>query len=158
MNTPTCPTCGGTKSKAAKQCQHCHLTAIAPLGWQATKAKYGEKTVVHHLQTYLLRNPSSLEIIVSCWLNNLSIQYEREVWIESRTKTGTKVYLVDFVFSINGVKFYLEINGTYVHQFHAERDAAKQKLLKGRGYPVLVWDDHTIKSGAGLEILQQMAA
>lgn len=142
-----CPTCGRVRklrpcdAKRAKQCRGCHLTQIAPLGWQATKAKYGEKVAVRHVQQFRRLNPSGLEQIVIEHLDALGVDYTREVWFE--TPRG-KVYLIDFVLPGHRV---IEVNGQWAHQFHPERDARKLAALEVAGFDVLALSEEQVKNG-----------
>lgn len=142
-----CPTCGTVRqlrprdAKRVKQCRRCHLTSIAPLGWRATKAKYGPKAAVSHVQAYRRANPSDLEQIVITHLDDLAVKYQREVWFE--TPSG-KVYLLDFVLPGQRV---IEVNGSYVHIHHKERDARKLAALDAAGYTVLVLSEPQVKNG-----------
>lgn len=146
----TCPDCGEVRflrpvdAKKVKRCRRCHLKSIAPLGWAATKAKYGEKIAVKHVQAYRLANPSSLEQKVTDTLDNLGVYYEREYWLQS---TSGSVYLVDFVVFQSGQDIAIEVNGEYVHQFHTERDRRKRSLLRRRGYAVVELGDAQVNNG-----------
>ena len=128
----SCPTCGRSRRVRqrdigrVKQCRHCHLTQIAPLGYAATRAKHGENFAVRFVRDYRLANPSSLEEIVSNWLDCQGMYFEREYWFE----VSDEVYLVDFV--LPGY-IAIEVQGTCVHQFHTERDRRKQALLREAG-------------------------
>lgn len=141
-----CPTCGVVRllrpadARRTRLCRKCHLTEIAPLGWQATKARHGEKAAVRFLQTYRLDHPSALEQQMIDTLDRLGILYQREAWIED-PDTG-KVYLVDFVLPGNRA---IEVNGEWVHQYHFRRDAAKLDLLIRLGYEVLTLTDRDMQ-------------
>lgn len=143
----TCPTCGETRmlrpadARRAKQCRRCHLTQIAPLGWQGLKAKHGPKAAVRVVQQYRLAHPSDLEQTVIDHLDALGATYEREAWFE--TGVG-KVYLLDF--SLPGQRV-IEVNGVYSHSHHQERDRRKLAALRDAGYTVLVLNDDQVKNG-----------
>lgn len=118
-------------------CRLCHLSNIAPLGYEATRAKYGDKFAVHFIRDYLLKHPSRLERKVITALKRLSLstfQAEREYLFEH----GDKCYLIDFVFKRGCEKIAIEVNGDYAHSFHAERDARKIAALRAEGWRVLV--------------------
>lgn len=160
MTTSTiCPTCGGSKSARSAQCQHCHLTAIAPLGYKATEAKFGKKFSVKFVKEYLDKNPSDLEQIVAQWLSDLRAEYETNFRFETSYDGIDSVYLVDFVVRTSqNTTLMIEVDGTWAHQFHAERDARKTAALKEQGFPLLRLDTTTIKSGEALTILQSALA
>lgn len=142
-----CPTCGGEKDERAKQCRHCHLTAIAPLGWAATCAKYGPKTSVKHMREYRLKNPSSLEKLVIIQLDYHGVLYERETWFE--TPEGD-VFLIDFTLRVKSVDWAVEAQGDWAHSHHAVRDAKKLAALSCAGYAVLILDEKTVKDDNAL--------
>lgn len=134
-----CPTCKETRylrpsdAKRARQCRRCHLRQIAPLGFKALIEKYGEKAAVKFLQEYRLDNPSNLERAVAQLLTGMGVEFEREVWYE---RDG-KVYLLDF--SVDGR--VIEVNGSYAHSHHEERDAHKLSVLTANGFSVLILSD-----------------
>lgn len=133
LYSATCPSCGGIrqlkrKPKAGTICKSCHNRQIAPKGWQATKAKYGEKIAVKHMQQYRLANPSNLEKKVAQTLDLMGISYDREVWF--KVKNSKIVYLIDFVIHHNGQTFAIEVNGDYAHSYHAIRDKKKIARIK----------------------------
>lgn len=131
----------------AKQCRRCHLTEIAPLGYAATAARYGEKFAVAHQRTYRLENPSDLEIQMMAVLDELALTYEREVLVEM----GDHCYLIDFV--LDGW-FAIEVNGSWAHQFHQERDDRKVKALTRAGYRVLVVNERDLSNGIRRHVLE----
>lgn len=139
--------------RRSSECGRCHNKRIAPLGYKATVEKYGEKFAVEHIQQKLLANPSDLEVIVAEWLTRLGVRFEREVWFETKLNGKRKVYLIDFVLSIRGQIVPLEVQGTYVHQFHAERDAHKLATLRRAYGAVVAIDTEAVKSGAGYDLL-----
>ncbi len=130
-----CSQCGQVRlvhpsnARRSKTCKVCHNRNIAPKGWAATKAKYGEKIAVQQMQKYRWANPSNLEQLVAQKLDELGLYYQREWWFKVR---GGKVYLVDFHVSHHGRELAIEVNGFYAHQFHAERDRQKVKALARR--------------------------
>lgn len=149
-----CPSCGGTRylrpcdAKRATLCQKCHLRQIAPKGWEATKARYGEKAAVKHVQSYRLAHPSSLERRVMQVLDELQVTYEREAWWE--TEDG-KVFLLDFRLSTGLI---IEVDGAWAHQHHQARDAAKVAALRAAGERLLVLSEVEVKNG----LRKQLAA
>jgi hypothetical protein len=127
-----------------KQCRRCHLSQIASKGYAATRAKYGEHFAIRHVRDYRLANPSSLERIVSAWLDHQGVSYEREHWLEL---TG-RVYLIDFVFCAMGDVFAVEVNGAWAHSHHAARDARKIAALRDCGFDVIELTEGDVLSGA----------
>lgn len=145
--TTICPDCGGGKNARSRRCQHCHLVAIAPLGWNATKAKYGDKVSVKHTQKYRLKHPSSLEKKVMRQLSYHGVLYERECWYDA---PDGSVFLIDFVIHTGGVLYAIEVNGDWSHSYHAIRDAKKVAFLTGSGYTVIVLDEKTVNDPVAL--------
>jgi very-short-patch-repair endonuclease len=141
-----CPDCQEWRNIRARdlhkvtRCQRCHMRRIAAKGWAKTALLYGTKFAVEKRRAWALRNPSSLEQRVMRALNTLGVSYEREYWLEDQD-TG-KVVLVDFLV---GGAAAIEVDGTWAHQFHAERDAWRQALITSAGYPLLVLDESTVK-------------
>ena len=150
-----CPTCGQSRIVRrrdvgrAKQCRRCHLSQIAPLGYAATKERHSEHFVTYLLRQHRLSHPSCLEQIVQAWLDEQGIYYEREYWLEQ----PDKVYLVDFILP-RGVA--VEVNGDYVHRFHAQRDQRKIEALRFHGFTVVVLTEDDVKSGAFARRLEEV--
>lgn len=150
-----CPTCGAQKSPRSKQCQHCHLSQIAPLGYKATEAKFGPHFSVGFVKEYLDQNPSDLEEIVTRWLNDLRAEYETNFRFETNYEGQFNVYLVDFAVRLSpDTVLMIEVDGEWAHQFHAERDARKSAALAEQGFPVLRLNTTAIQSGEAYEMLQ----
>lgn len=150
-------TCGNEKDARSAQCQRCHCVEIAPMGYKAVVAKYGEKYAVKCLKAYLDAHPSSLEAKVMGWLNELGLDFSTNFWIDATHKGKHVVYLVDFaiVNPKTNSWVYLEVNGDYVHQFHAERDQRKLRCLRRRKNDrVVVLDTTAVTSGSGRDLLQ----
>lgn len=145
-----CPTCGDSRRVRrrdigrAKQCRRCHLSQIAPKGYAATKAKHGAHFATRHVRLYRLDNPSNLEQIVTTWLDCQGAAYEREYWLDC----GAHVYLVDFVLCAAGNVFAVEVNGTWAHSHHAERDTRKVEALQSHGFDVIVLSESDVLTGA----------
>ena len=159
MATPSfCPTCGSPKSPRSKQCQKCHLTEIAPLGYKATEAKFGKKFSVQFVKEYLDKNPSDLEQIVAQWLNALRAEYETNFRFETTYAGIDSVYLVDFVVKTGDTVLMIEVDGEWAHQFHAERDARKSAALAEQGFPLLRLNTTAIQSGEGFQMLRSALA
>lgn len=142
--------CGQIKDARSKQCQQCHLTAIAPAGYAATAKIYGPKWAVRHMQTTRLSKPSDLERLVKASLDRLGVYYEREYWLQTKaTGRRAKVYLLDFMVmdeQTSGGYMAIEIDGAYAHERHAKRDKAKKSLCKRRGIALLTLTDGDIKA------------
>lgn len=138
----TCPECGHVRylraSDARKavrkesKCTRCTARAKGRLGYAATVARHGKTAAIQHVQAHLIAHPSDLEQRVMRVLDQMGMQYEREVWLQ--TPAG-KIYLIDFV--IDGV-FAIEVNGDWVHQYHIERDQRKMNAIRAEGYRLLV--------------------
>jgi len=128
--------------KNGSVCRKCHCTRIAPLGWKATKARYGADVAVAIQQRYRLEHPSDLERIVRQALDDLGIAYERERWIVD----GSRNWLVDFALPEGKL---IEVNGTFSHSHHGERDQPKLASLTGMGFAVLVLTESEIHNGLG---------
>ncbi len=148
MTVTTCPTCGSERRirvadvGRAKQCQRCHLTQIARRGYAATRDKYGQHFAVRFVRDYRLANPSSLEQIVTNWLEEAGIYFEGEYWFETG---GGDVFLVDFM--LPGC-IAVEVNGAWAHSYHVERDRRKLAALRESGFQVVVLSEADIHSGA----------
>lgn len=165
--TVYCPCCGLPRAvsprhaKKAGLCRSCNMKQTQKLGYAATATlmaeigregfkacaqKYGAGFLIERVRAHLLKDPSKPEQVVLEVLSHLGINdFEREYHLKTK---GSKPrnYLVDFMIW-NGVDFVaVEINGTYVHQFHAKRDARKLRLLKRRNYRVLVYTDEQVFS------------
>jgi hypothetical protein len=139
----------------AKQCRRCHNSQIAPLGYAATKAKYGPNFALQFVRDYRLSHASNLEQIVTRWLDGQDVCYEREYWLE----TADRAYLVDFLILpakrvqiASGDKIMagcvaIEVNGWH-HQYHAERDRRKAAALKAEGFTVIELSEADVLTGA----------
>lgn len=151
-----CPQCGRGRElrpadarralKRGSVCRQCHMGNIAPLGYQATREKYGDKFAVQFIRAHLLKHPSGLERKVMRALKRLELStfaVEREYPIIGY---NDKWYLVDFVFMRRAEKIAIEVNGDYVHSFHAKRDAAKRALLCSNGWRVLTLSDSDVNA------------
>lgn len=149
----TCPTCQQVrllrKSDAKKaersgcKCFMCSQREKAKKGYAATAAKHGKHSAIEHVQAYRLAHPSALEMQLSTVLTAMGRQFEREVWLE----VAGRIYLIDFV--VDGV-FAIEVNGGWVHQFHAERDQRKMNAIRAEGYRLLVMSDHDVQNAPAL--------
>lgn len=148
-----CPTCGNARRVRrrdigrAKQCRRCHLSSIAPRGYAATAEKFGPHFAARFVRDYRLANPSSLEQIVSTWLDCQRVCYEREFWFE----LTERVYLVDFMIGCMAV----EVQGTWAHSHHVERDRRKLEALRECGFQVVVLSEADVLTGA---FVQRLAA
>ncbi len=147
MTVATCPTCGSERRVRvadvgrAKQCRRYHLTQIASKGYAATRDKYGQHFAVRFVRDYRLANPSSLEQIVLGWLERQGVYFEREYWFE----TPDRVYLIDFM--LPGC-VAVEVNGTWSHSYHVERDRRKLAALRDSGFQIVVLSEADVTSGA----------
>ena len=148
-----CNTCGQARNvrrrdvHRIKQCRRCHLTQIASKGYAATQAKYGQKFAVRFVRDYRLANPSSLEQVVMNWLDCQRVCYEREFWLEMTDQ----VYLVDFIIGCVAV----EVNGTWAHQFHVDRDRRKLAALRDCGFAVVALSEADVLTGAFVRQLNE---
>lgn len=124
-----------------KQCRQCHNSQIAPLGYAATKAKYGENFAIQFVRDYRLSHLSNLEQIVRAWLQQQGLWFEREYWLE----TADRVYLVDFLLPGSVA---IEVNGSWAHSHHADRDARKLAALRSEGFTVIVLTEADVLTGA----------
>lgn len=131
----TCPCCGNSrllraddaKKAVNRPCQKCHASIAGKQGYKATVRKKGKDFAIECVREYRLGNPSSLELEVMKRLDSAGIRYEREVLLN----TDGRHYLIDFV--IEG-SIALEVQGTWAHQFHAERDYNKAGAIIRAGY------------------------
>jgi hypothetical protein len=142
-------------ARRAGDCFRCAQRRKAAMGYEAMVARYGEKWAVHHLQAYRLEHPSSLEQAVMLTLSDLHVSYRREVWLATKA-SGRKqrVYLVDFIVTVRGIDYAIEVNGEWAHRHHARRDQLKLRLLRRRGYPVLVLTEADIRAGRTESLLK----
>jgi very-short-patch-repair endonuclease len=101
-------------------------------GYQALVSKGKEKLAAQKAAEWRLNHPSNLEKIVAGWLNELNIQYKREVNIDR--------YYVDFLVD----NLAIEVNGAQWHEKEElrpgqkNRDQSKYRTLIGLGYTVLI--------------------
>lgn len=140
--------CGATKRRTSATCKACHNREIAPKGYAAMVARWGEKWAVNHLRDWRLEHPSDLEQLVRAALDTLGVKYEREFKLTARGGRKAHSYLIDFMVRrpSDWTQVAIEINGVWAHQFHSKRDRRKMSLLKRRGYPVIVLSDEDIKA------------
>jgi hypothetical protein len=151
-----CPQCGRERwlkkadaRKAERQrclCYRCAQSEKGRLGWLATVERYGLHFTTRHVQAYRLANPSNLERIVSDWLAELGVSYEREVWLA----THEQVYLLDFVAQGN---LAIEVNGEFVHRYRDHHDQTKYQLIR-RQYQLLVLHEFEVLTGAAFPVLE----
>lgn len=141
-------------ARKARVCYRCSQREKGALGYAAMVARYGEKWAVRHIQAYRLANPSTLERAVALILRDLGLRFSREFWLATKAH-GRKqhVYLVDFMVTVNGVDHAVEVNGEWAHSHHARRDRLKLRLLRRRGYPVLVIEEADIRAGRAEQML-----
>jgi hypothetical protein len=132
-------------------CYHCKQAAHGALGWKVTKARYGEKIAVKHVQAYRLENPSTLEQAVGLALDDLGIrEYRREEMICTKAHgRRRRCHLLDFVVSVDGVDHMIDVRGEYVHSQPDKqyRDRLMERLLKRRHVPLLVLLESDIRAG-----------
>lgn len=160
-----CPKCGsprllkpGDARRAIERgsvCKKCHCKRIAPQGYRATAEKHGAKFAVLAAREYRLSHPSDLERKVMSTLEGLrfyEVTIERE-YIE--IGEGERWFILDFALFTPEGQYVIEVNGDYVHQYHAERDAAKLATLQAHGWQVLILDSESVRSP---RLSQQIAA
>jgi predicted AAA+ superfamily ATPase len=130
-----CPTCGKTRylrssdAKKTKQCRHCHLKAIAPLGFQAAAEKHGRNFAIDKAREWQLANPSSLEQIVAEALSRIpGITWEREYEV----RYGEQTWYVDFVVNTSHHQIAIEIQSDWVKQQQTRTRPNKIKIRTGQ--------------------------
>lgn len=147
------------KSRRNRPCKRCHNKSIARKGYEATVSKYGIKFAIKPLRGYLLKHPSNLEVRVAQTLEGLGIGYEREFHLEPEAlEYAGKTYLIDFAINVRGITHFIEVNGSYVHQFHELRDSQKMKCIEAAGFRVLVLDDDAVMSSDLPQIISRFLA
>lgn len=133
--TPTpCPTCGKIRylrpsdAKKTKQCRHCHLKAIAPLGFQAAAEKHGRNLAIDKAREWRLANPSSLEQVVAEALSEIpGIAWERECEV----RYGEQTWYVDFVVHTNHRQIAIEVQSDWVKRQKTRTRPNKIKIRTG---------------------------
>ena len=130
-----CPTCGKIRhlrlsdAKKTKQCRHCHLKEIAPLGFQAAAEKHGRFFAIDKARKWRLANPSSLEQIVAEALCEISgIAWEREYEV----RYGDRTWYVDFVVHTGHRQIAIEVQSDWVKQQKARTRPGKIKIRVGQ--------------------------
>jgi hypothetical protein len=89
------------------------LQHIAPLGFQATAAKYGRFFAIDKARAWRVNNPSTLEQRVEAALAQLpNVTWEREYEVQH---ADTKWFVDFLVFTPHG-RMALEVQGAWVHQ------------------------------------------
>lgn len=134
--TPTpCPTCGKIRylrpsdAKKTKQCRHCHLKAIAPLGFQAAAEKHGRNFAIDKARAWRLANPSSLEQVVAEALSEIpGIAWEREYEV----RYGDQTWYVDFVVHTGHRQIAIEVQSDWVKQQKIRTRPNKIKIRTGQ--------------------------
>lgn len=117
------------------------LVASGKAGYKALVAKGKGKLASQKAAEWRRVNPSSLEQIVIVWLDELHINYQREVSIDD--------FYADFVID----RLVIEVNGAQWHELEElrqgqkERDKGKYQAFTRLGYTVLALPECDIKSG-----------
>jgi len=132
--------------KHTLSCKHCQ----ARKGYEGLVAKYGKRIAAIKLRDWRLANPTSLEIAVIGWLDQLGVFYEREYWFEA---DDGALYFPDFLVNSSLV---IEANGTYWHEMPGciERDLRKAEALRYAGFELLNLSEDAVKSGDGFAVIQ----
>ena len=132
-----CPTCGKIRylrpsdAKKTKQCRHCHLKEIAPLGFRATAKKHGryfaiDAEYIPMARDWRLANPSSLEQIVAETLSEIpGIVWQREYEV----RYGDPKWFVDFVVHNGHRQIAIEVQSDWVKQ---QKECTRPKKIKIR--------------------------
>lgn len=117
------------------------LVSSGKAGYQALVKKGKGKLASQKAAEWRQANPSSLEQIVIAWLDELHINYQREIEIDG--------FYADFVID----RLVIEVNGQQWHELEQlrqgqkERDKGKYQAFTRLGYTVLVLPECDIKSG-----------
>jgi hypothetical protein len=127
-----CPTCGKIRylrpsdAKKTKQCRHCHLKEIAPLGFRAAAEKHGRYFAIDKAREWRLANPSSLEQIVAETLSEIpGIVWQREYEV----RYGDQKWFVDFVVHNGHRQIAIEVQSDWVKQ---QKERTRPKKIKIR--------------------------
>lgn len=124
------------------------LQASGRKGYEALCAKGKGHIASQKAAQWRQVNPSNLERVVITWLDELKVNYQREVEIGG--------FYADFVINT----LVIEVNGQQWHELEQlrqgqkERDKGKYQAFTRLGYTVLVLPECDIKSGKSRELLQ----
>lgn len=129
----TCPNCGCIrhleKATAARtlHCRRCHCQQIAPLGFAATAARFGQDFALRAAARWRIEQPSSLERQVEDALRQIpGLTWEREVAVTH----AAGVYFVDFAVMWAGRRMVVEANGAFAHRNDTpDAQAARLQML-----------------------------
>lgn len=119
-------------------------------GYAALVAQGKEKLAAQKAAEWRLAHPTSLEVQVKEWLDELFVSYEREVNIDR--------YYVDFLVG----KLAIEVNGAQWHEKEdlragqKDRDQSKYRTLISLGYTVLILPESEIKNKSAREKLEKL--
>lgn len=110
-------------------------------GYQALVACGKEHIAAQKAAEWRLNHPTNLEQQVMSWLDELNVEYEREVSIDR--------YYADFVVEC----LVIEVNGAQWHEKEdlrdgqKDRDKSKYRTLMSLGYTILILPESDIKNG-----------
>lgn len=119
-------------------------------GYQALVKQGKEKLAGRKAAEWRMNHPSNLERMVIGWLDEMKINYRREVSIDR--------YYADFVID----NLVIEVNGAQWHEKEElregqkNRDQNKYRTFISLGYTVIIFPENEIKSGTAKEKLQKL--
>ncbi len=136
---PTCKTIRWlTKSNAEKAeaenrlCRKCQASAAGKKGYAATVAAYGRAFALNAVRASQLANPSSDEVIVHNWLDELALPFNPQVIFVANDATGAShQFIIDFVVQTPAGDVAVEVNGYHHKKLRALRDYWLVQLYPG---------------------------
>lgn len=109
--------------------------------------KYGVEYAQDKAAEWRLYHPSSLELIVMDWLQDVEHEREPKIRLEDNS-----FYYVDFKIG----KTLIEVNGAWVHSLRVDKDNRKYEALATAGYTVIVLPESDIRSGKAKDIIDRL--
>ena len=132
----------GSDARKAGKCFRCAQIEKAPKGYRGLIEKRGPEFAIEKVQAHQLAHPSRPTSRIIDLLNQMGVQYEREVLL----KYEDRRYLLDFV--VNGHSV-IEVDGQWVHSHHQQRDQRKHNAIRNAGYRLLPLSDQDLnRAGA----------
>ncbi|MDA8188060.1 MAG: hypothetical protein M0T85_07970 [Dehalococcoidales bacterium] len=128
------------------------IAEMSRLGGLAILEKLGRDGLADKVANWRKEHPSSLEVIVANWLDDLGCEYQREIRLHS---WYADFYLPKYnlIIEVNGHAWHNE-NWHGENEIRVKRDIDKLKAWTEAKYRVLVLAEAEIKNGSAFEKLK----
>ena len=122
-----------------------HMAKLARKGWQALVDRRGLFGAHDVLRQWRLAHPSELEQIVAGALDDLDIEYDREVVLTD----GEQFSTLDFTVGMVGIEIdgSMTHGGKLTHEKQAVYDAIKAELCQQAGFRLVRLPESVVRNG-----------